>query len=148
MTLVVWLLVFGVVVGIAAVVVVREAGRMGGRPPPALFDADDAFEWVVAHVPDDVAATLNADDVRRILAFQLELFQECGVSTNGNSPASEGGVVVGGPDEIVFIVDRAAATGEAYLPEQVQGVIDTQLAYLQAIGAIGPVADDAGEASV
>jgi len=39
-------------------------------------------------------------------------------------------------------LDRAAATGEAYLPEQVYGVLETQLAYLRSIGAVGPPADD------
>jgi len=34
----------------------------------------------------------------------------------------------------------AATTGEAYLPEQVYGVIETQLSYLRAIGAVGPPA--------
>ena len=34
-----------------------------------------------------------------------------------------------------------AATGEPYLPEQVYGVIETQLTYLRAIGAVGPVVD-------
>ena len=40
----------------------RARGRAASRvdPPPALFDVDDAFDWVVAHVPDDVAATLTA----------------------------------------------------------------------------------------
>ncbi len=40
-----------------------------------------------------------------------------------------------------YILDRARATGEAYLPEQVHAVVDTQLAYLREIGAIGPPAE-------
>jgi len=60
-------LVVGIVVAVAAFVVVREAGRIARKPPPALFDLDDAFDWVVEHVPDDVAASLTPADVRRIL---------------------------------------------------------------------------------
>ena len=75
MALVVGLLAFGIVVAIAAVLVVREAGRMAKDPPPTLFDLDDAYEWVVDNVPDDVAATLTPDDVRRILGFQVEYFK-------------------------------------------------------------------------
>ena len=33
-----------------------------------------------------------------------------------------------------------AATGEAYIPEQVHAVVETQLAYLRAIGAVGDAA--------
>jgi len=35
---------------------------------------------------------------------------------------------------------RSAATGEEYLPEQVHAVVETQLAYLRAIGAVGDAA--------
>lgn len=133
-------LVFGVVLAIAAALVVREAHRMSADPPPAIFDPDEAFEWVVQHVPDDVAATLTPDDVRRILDFQLEYFQRRGVSGNGNSSHPPGPVVVGGSETVDYILERAASTGEAYLPEQIHAVIETQLTYLRAIGAVGPQA--------
>ena len=113
---------------------------MSAEPPPAVFDPDEAFEWVVQHVPDDVAATLTPDDVRRILDFQLEYFQRRGVSGNGNSQHPPGPVVVGGSETVDYILERAASTGEAYLPEQIHAVIDTQLTYLRAIGAVGPPA--------
>ena len=133
--------VVGIVVAIAAFVVVRESGRVARHPPPALFDFEDAFAWVVAHVPDDVAATLTEDDVRRILDFQVEYFKRKGVSTNGSAPRVGGPAVVGGSETVAYILERAAATGEAYLPEQVHAVIETQLGYLRAIGAIGPVVE-------
>jgi hypothetical protein len=140
------MLVVAVVVAIAAVLVIREAGRIAKEPPPALFDLDEAHDWVVAHVPDDVAATLTSDDVRRILELQLEYFDKKGVSGNGSGPHATGPVVVGGPEAVAYIVDRAAATGEAYLPEQVYGVLETQMAYLRSIGAVGPPADDERDA--
>jgi hypothetical protein len=138
---VVGLLAFGIVVAIAATLVIREAGRMAKDPPPTLFDLDDAYEWVVDNVPDVVAATLTPDDVRRILAFQVEYFKRKGVSANGSVSLVGGPVVVGGSETVEYILERAAATGEAYLPEQVYAVVETQLSYLRAIGAIGPVAE-------
>lgn len=146
MGLVVGFVVFGLVVAIAAVFVIREAGRIAQEPPPALFDLDDAYEWVVEHLPDDVAATLTPDDVRRILELQLEFFEGQGVSGNGANSSSHGPGVVGGAEQVRYIVQRAGETGEAYLPEQVQPVVETQLSYLRAIGAIGPPArpDDPG----
>ena len=130
--------VVGLVVGIAAFVVAREAGRIARRPPPALFDFEDAYEWVIAHVPDDVAATLTPADVRRILDFQIEFFKRKGVSANGSVAYPSGNVVIGGAETVDYILERCAATGEAYIPEQVYGVVDTQLDYLRTIGAIGP----------
>lgn len=141
MALIVGFVVVGLVLAIAAVFVFREAARMSERPPDAVFDPDDAYDWVVRHLPDIVAATLTPEDVRRILDFQLEFFQRKGVSGNGSGVAPKGVVVFGSAETIEYILERAAATGEAYLPEQVEGVIDCQLDYLQFIGAIGRAAD-------
>ena len=79
--------------------------------------------------------------MRRILDFQLEFFKRRGVTRNGVD-ATPTGAVVAGPDQVTYIADRAASTGEAYIPEQIQAVIDTQLSYLREIGAIGPPAED------
>jgi hypothetical protein len=146
MALVTGLLVVGIACAIAAWFVIREAGRLAAEPPPPVFDMDEAFEWVVAHVPDVVAATLTPGDVRRILDFQLEFFQRKGVAGNGSSAHPPGDVIVGGAETVDYIVSRSAATGEEYLPEQVHAVIETQLAYLRAIGAVGDAArPDAGD---
>ncbi len=143
MALVTALLVVGVACAIAAWFVVREAGRMAAEPPPPVFDMDEAYDWVVEHLPDVVAATLTPEDVRRILDFQLEFFSRKGVTGNGSSPHPPGDVVVGGAETVEYILERAEHTGESYLPEQVHAVIETQLAYLREIGAVGPEADGA-----
>jgi hypothetical protein len=145
MALVIGLLVIGVACAIAAWFVIREAGRLAAEPPPPVFDMDEAFEWVVAHVPDLVAATLTPGDVRRILDFQLEFFQRKGVAGNGSSAHPPGDVIVGGAETVDYIVSRSSATGEEYLPEQVHAVIETQLAYLRAIGAVGDAARSASD---
>jgi hypothetical protein len=137
----------GIVIAIAAFFVAREATRIARQPPPALFHLDDALAWVVEHLPDDVAATLTVDDVRRILECQVEFFKRKGVSANGSTAYPPGPVVIGGSETVDYIVKRCADEGETYLPEQVYGVIETQLSYLRAIGAVGPPArpDAAGD---
>jgi len=142
--LVIALLVIGVACAIAAWFVIREAGRLAAEPPPPVFDMDEAYDWVVQHVPDVVAATLTPEDVKRILDFQLEFFQRRGVSGNGSSSHPPGDVVVGGSETVDYILSRASSTGESYLPEQVHAVIETQIEYLRAIGAVGPAADEDG----
>src|SRR3954469_6233682 len=133
------LLVVGVACAIGAWFVIREAGRMAAEPPPPVFDPEESYSWVIENVPDTVAATLTPDDVRRILDFQMEFFQRKGVTGNGSSSHPPGDVVVGGAETVDYILDRARATGEEYFPEQVHAVIETQLAYLREIGAVGPV---------
>jgi hypothetical protein len=145
---VVGFIVVGLVLAIAAVFVFREAARMSEQPPEAVFDPDDSYEWVVRHLPDVVAATLTPADVRRILDFQLEFLRLKGVSGNGSRVKPSTPVVFGAAESIDYILERCAATGEAYLPEQVDAVLECQLAYLQFIGAVGRVAtsdeDEAG----
>jgi hypothetical protein len=141
MILVVGFVAFGIVVAIAAVFVIREAGRIAQEPPAAIVDPDDAFEWVVEHLPDDVAATLTTEDVRRILDFQFEFFRRKGVAVNGSRTGPRGPVVVGGAEQVAYILERSAATGETYIPEQVYAVVETQLSYLRAVGAVGPPAE-------
>lgn len=138
MVLVGGLFAFGLVLAIAAFVVTREAGRLAKEPPPPLFSMDEALEWIVAKLPDIVAATLTEADVRRILDFQIEFFQRKGVAGNGSTAKPKGDVVVGGSETVEYILERAKETGEEYLPEQVYSVVETQFAYLRAIGAVGP----------
>jgi hypothetical protein len=83
---------------------------------------------------------LTPDDVRRILNWHLEYFRLKGVSANGDSAHSEGPVVVGGAETVDFVLMRAEAMGSPYTPAQVHAVLDAQMTYLEAIGAIGPVA--------
>ena len=142
MALVIGFVVVGLAIAIAAVFVTREATRIAREPPPALYHLDDALAWVVDHLPDDVAATLTVDDVRRMLEFQVEFFKRKGVSSNGSTAYPPGPVVIGGSETVDYILERAEATGEPYLPEQVYGVIETQLTYLRAIGAVGPAVED------
>jgi hypothetical protein len=142
-TWVVVFLVVGVVLAIAAALVFREAARLSEEPPDAVFDPDDALGWVVEHLDDLVAATLTERDVERIIGFQMEYFRQRGVSHNGTRTDADVPLVFLPEEAVAYIVDRCAATGEAYLPEQVEAVMECQLDYLRYIGAIGREADDA-----
>ena len=137
MTFLAVVLAIGVILLAAAFFVGREAARLATAPPPPTYSLDEAYEWVVQHVPDDVAATLTPDDVKRIIGFQLEYFKKRGVAVNGVKPHMDAPVIVGGAETVAYILERSEATGESYLPEQVHAVVETQLAYMRAIGAVG-----------
>ena len=132
----------GLVLLIAAVAILRESHRLASLPPRPTFDPDAALEWVVQHIADDAAATLTVDDVRVILDLQLQYFKAKGVSQNGSSAHPVGPVVIGGSETVSYILEQAAAKGSVFTAEQVHAVVETQLAYLRAIGAVGSKADD------
>jgi len=135
----------GLVLLIAAVAILRESNRLATLPPRPTFDPDAALEWVVQHIADDAAATLTVDDVRVILDLQLQYFKAKGVSQNGSSANPVGPVVIGGSETVSYILEQAAARGSTFTPEQVHAVVETQLAYLRSIGAVGSKADDFDE---
>jgi hypothetical protein len=141
---IVWsVLAVGVVFAIAAVVIGREARRLDAVPPRAVFDLADAVAWVADHLPYAVSAELSHDDVRQIIDWNLEYFRSKGVSGNGNAPHLDAPVVVGGAETVDYVLGRARDLGAAYSPEQIHAVLDAQMTYLEAIGAIGPEAPDA-----
>jgi hypothetical protein len=138
----IWVLVVLAVVAvfvIAAVVIGREATRLRGEPPRPVFDLEEAVQWVASHVPFEVSAALTHDDVRRILRWNLEYFRSRGVSSNGDSAtAGADNVVVGGAETVDYVLTQARSQNLEYTAPQVHAVLDAQMAYLEAIGALGP----------
>ena len=141
MAVVLGALAVGLILLIAAVAILRESRRLAMLPPRPTFDPDAALDWVVQHIADEAAATLTVDDVRVILELQLQYFKAKGVSQNGSSAYPAGPVVIGGSETVSYILEQAAARGSDFTPEQIHAVVETQMAYLRAIGAIGPEAD-------
>jgi hypothetical protein len=85
---------------------------------------------------------LSHDDVRRILDWNLEYFRSKGVSGNGSTPHIETPIVVGGAETVAYVLEQANRNGADFTPEQVHAVLDAQMSYLEAIGAVGPEAGD------
>src|SRR5207253_2406539 len=57
MAVVLGALAVGLVMLIAAVVILRESRRLASLPPRPVFDIDEALDWVVQHIADHAAAT-------------------------------------------------------------------------------------------
>ena len=130
----------GIVFAIAAAVIGRESRRLDAVPPRAVFDIDEAVVWVADHLPYDVSAVLSHADVRQIIDWNLEFFRTKGVSGNGHTAHVEGPVVVGGAETVDFVLIKAKRAGTDFTSAQVHAVLDAQMTYLEAIGAIGPEA--------
>jgi hypothetical protein len=126
---------------IAAVVVGREANRLRGEPPRPVFDLEEAVEWVAAHLPFEVAAELSHDDVARILRWNLEFFRARGNTADGDGTAPDQEVVVAGAEAVDHVLGRCRAAGLDCSAPQVHAVLEAQIAYLEAIGAVGPAGE-------
>ena len=135
-------LLVALVFGIAAVVIGREARRLDAVAPNPVFDIDEAVAWVADRLPFEVSAVLSHGDVRQIIDWNLEYFRTRGVSNNGHSTDIAGLVVVGGAETVDYVMHRAQLAGIELTPAQVHAVLDAQMSYLEAIGAVGPEAPD------
>jgi hypothetical protein len=130
------------VVVIALVAVGREAFTMGAQPRQALFDLDEAVEFVAEHLPRSVTARLSYDEVRQLLAWHLEYLTARGVPRTREAASSNGSdsVVIDEEEPVAYVLMRAEAAGVDADADDVVAVLDAETAYFTAIGAIGPEA--------
>ncbi len=84
---------------------------------------------------------LSHADVRRILDWNLEYFRTKGVVRQRFvGPCRWARWSSGGAETVDWVLGRAEALGTTYSAAQVHAVLDAQMLYLEAIGAIGPEA--------
>ena len=105
------LLALALAFAIAAVVVGREARRLDAEPPRAVFDPDEAVEWVANHLPYEVSAVLTHDDVRRILDWNLTFLRNKGISGNGSPVPADTPVVVRRGEAVDWACAGQASSG-------------------------------------
>ena len=142
MAIVISVVVIALVMAVAAGAIGREARRLDALPPRAVFDVEEAVLWVAEHLPDEVTAQLSYDEVRQILDISLDHLRTLGLAGSTTGELIEGEVVVDEAQAVAAVLDRATEAGMGISAHQVQTVISAQLAYLQAISAVGPPAEE------
>jgi hypothetical protein len=141
MTLVLFIVGAVVVTAIAFVAVGQAVAQTAVDRPPAVYDLHDASVWIGDRLPDEVTARLSYDDVAQILGWHLDWFGEVGAASRygqelaGDDMRREGAVA---PDDAA--IDAVVARSvEEDGPDAVDVVcvLDLQMQYLVAIGAVG-----------
>ena len=126
------LAVLGVVV-LALVVVGRETFRLRTSARPAVFDLEEAVDFIADRLDESVAGRLTLDDVRWILRADVDLLERA-----TEDPDAEGPEVVDEDDAVARILERADAEDRDLEDADIAAVLDGRSAYLEAIGAVGP----------
>lgn len=138
------------VVVIGLVVVGGETARLATVARPAVFDLAEAVDFIADRLPPDSQARLTHDDVRWVLLADAELLEEStAAGPERRYPWSRRPTVEVLPDEVVdedhaaaHVMARAESDGRYLTDEDIVAVLDTRLAYLEAIGAVGSRAGD------
>jgi hypothetical protein len=140
MTLVFWLLGGLIVFAIAAVAVGRVTAGLSQSPERAVFDADESLEFVAEALASELTAELSYDEVRRILRLFHDHLHARGVATTAGEEAA--GVAVIDPEAAADDIVRRAAHADITVDRtHALAVIEAQMAYFEAIGAVGDPVD-------
>jgi hypothetical protein len=141
MTVVFWIVGAVVVCAIAAVAVGRVTAGLARSPERVVFDPDQSLEFVAEALPAELTARLTYDEVRRILRLFHDHLHASGVATTAGEEADDVAVIdpVTAADDVV---ERAANVDITIDRADALAVIEAQMAYFEAIGAVGEPVDD------
>jgi hypothetical protein len=115
-----------VAVGLIAWATVRRSEAfLADRAPSALFEVDEAVEFVASALPDDVSARLSYEDVEALLGWQLVHLAD-----------REGEVDIAGDEVVADLVRRAQGEGREIDESDVRAVLAAEAEYLAAVGAL------------
>ena len=131
---------------IAAVIIGREARRLDSVAPRAVYELEQATQFVADNLPSETQARLTFAELRKLLVFHMRWLHD-----NGLQPAG----VVDRRQDIVdeVVIDEQTLT--AYLLDAAEKnnieilddvdavyVVKAHRKYFDAIGAIGPQSND------
>ena len=128
-TLVVFVVVMVTVLAIAAAAVGRAAQRLAVQEPASLFEFDEAVEFVATALPGELAGRLSYGDVRTVLAAHLDLL--------GRRERAGIDIVFFDEEITAEVTARADVTARRLGPGEVGAVLEAEVEYLEAIGAVG-----------
>jgi hypothetical protein len=132
------------VFAIAAGVIGREAHRLDAIAPRAVYQIDEAIDFVADRLPPDSQARLTPTEVETLLLAHLRWMHENGLQPDKAVDARQDiddDVLVTEDALVAFLLAEAEAGGVDLLDDiDAVNVVDAHLAYFDAIGAVGPQA--------
>lgn len=131
-----------VVAAIGLVIVGRVTAKLAQAPPPSLFDLDEAVTYIGDQLPYEAAAQLSFDDVRAIVGWHVDYLESRGVAADlGDvveaSRAGAGPLVAEDDEGVAYVIGRVAESDLDVTDVQVVQVLEAEMSYLDAIGALG-----------
>ena len=129
---------------IAAVVIGREARRLDSVAPRAVYDFDQAIEFVADRLPAETQARLTFDELRVLLKLHMRWIHEKGLQPDDviDRPQDITDVIVLGEETLTaYLLGKAEESRIEVLDDvDVVHVVRAHLAYFESIGAVGPSA--------
>jgi hypothetical protein len=132
------------VFAIAAGTIGRESHRLDAVAPRAVYVLDEAVDFVSDRIPPESQARLTPAEVESLLVAHLQWLHEKGLQPDDavdHRQDIDEQVVVSEDALVAYLLGAAADAGVELLDDvDAVNVVDAHLAYLDAIGAVGPPA--------
>ncbi len=132
------------VFAIAAGTIGREAHRLDAIAPRAVYQLDEAVDFVADRLPEASQARLTPAEVETLLVAHLGWMRDNGLQPDKAVDATQtiDDDVVVTEDALVAYLLAEVEAGDVDLLDDVDAVnvVEAHLAYLEAIGAVGPQA--------
>jgi hypothetical protein len=130
---------------IAAGTIGREAHRLDAVAPRAVYNLDEAVDFVADRLPAQSQARLTPAEVESLLIAHLHWLHEQGLqpdkAVDQRQDITDREVVISDEGLVAYLLGAADEAGVELLDDvDAVNVVDAHLAYLDAIGAVGPQA--------
>jgi len=130
---------------IAAVIIGREARRLDSVAPRAVYELEQATQFVADNLPSETQARLTFAELRKLLVFHMRWLHDKGLQPAGVVDRRQDivdEVVIDEQTLTAYLLDAAEKNNIEILDDvDAVYVVKAHLKYFDAIGAIGPQSD-------
>jgi hypothetical protein len=146
---VIWLFIMAAAVSvflIAALTIGREARRLDAMAPRAVYQLEQAADYVAMSLPEATQARLTMEELEKLLLLHMNWLHSKGLlpakavdqRQNISTP-----IVVTEDSLIAYLLGESDKAGIQIMDDvDLVNVTEAHLAYFDAIGAVGPEADE------
>ena len=145
----IWLFIVAAAVSvflIAALTIGREARRLDAMAPRAVYQLEQAADYVAMSLPEATQARLTMEELEKLLVLHMNWLHSKGLlpakavdqRQNISMP-----IVVTEDSLIAYLLGESDKAGIQIMDDvDLVNVTEAHLAYFDAIGAVGPEADE------
>ena len=145
----IWLFIVIAAIGvflIAALTIGREARRLDAMAPRAVYQLEQAADYVAMSLPEATQARLTMEELEKLLVLHMNWLHSKGLlpakAVDQRQDISTP-IVVTEDSLIAYLLGESDKAGIQIMDDvDLVNVTDAHLAYFDAIGAVGPVADE------
>ena len=145
----IWLYIVAAAVSvflIAALTIGREARRLDAMAPRAVYQLEQAADYVAVSLPEATQARLTMEELEKLLVLHMNWLHSKGLlpakAVDQRQDISTP-IVVTEDSLIAYLLGESDKAGIQIMDDvDLVNVTEAHLAYFDAIGAVGPVADE------